>query len=48
MLARWSLRTRLVTVVTVALLPVLALSAWNAMREQRMTCLLYTSDAADE
>jgi len=37
MLARWSLRTRLVTVVTVALLPVLALSAWNAMREQRMT-----------
>ncbi|GEP56525.1 sensor histidine kinase [Reyranella soli] len=36
MLAGWSLRTRLVVVVTVALLPVLALSAWYAVREQRM------------
>jgi two-component sensor histidine kinase len=35
MLAGWSLRTRLVLVVTVALLPVLALSAWYAVREQR-------------
>ncbi len=35
MLAGWSLRTRLVVVVTVALLPVLALSAWYAVREQR-------------
>ena len=35
MLAGWSLRTRLVVVVTVALLPVLALSAWHAVREQR-------------
>ncbi|MPZ32144.1 MAG: HAMP domain-containing protein [Rhodospirillales bacterium] len=37
MLAGWSLRTRLVVVVTVALLPVLALSAWYAVREQRAT-----------
>ncbi len=37
MLAGWSLRTRLVAVVTVALLPVLALSAWYAVREQRTT-----------
>lgn len=37
MLAGWSLRTRLVIVVTVALLPVLALSAWYAVREQHMT-----------
>lgn len=36
MLAGWSLRTRLVVVVTIALLPVLALSAWYAVREQRM------------
>ncbi|SEN78792.1 Two-component sensor histidine kinase, contains HisKA and HATPase domains [Rhodospirillales bacterium URHD0017] len=35
MLASWSLRTRLVVVVTVALLPVLALAAWYAVREQR-------------
>jgi two-component sensor histidine kinase len=35
MLARWSLRTRLVAVVTVALLPVLALAAWHSAREQR-------------
>jgi two-component sensor histidine kinase len=35
MLAGWSLRTRLVLVVTVALLPVLALAAWYAVREQR-------------
>ena len=34
MLAGWSLRTRLVVVVTVALLPVLALAAWYAVREQ--------------
>jgi two-component sensor histidine kinase len=37
MLAGWSLRTRLVAVVTLALLPVLALSAWYAQREQRTT-----------
>jgi two-component sensor histidine kinase len=37
MLAGWSLRTRLVVVVTVALLPVVALSAWYAVREQRAT-----------
>ena len=37
MLAGWSLRTRLVVVVTIALLPVLALSAWYAVREQRVT-----------
>ena len=37
MLAGWSLRTRLVLVVMVALLPVLALSAWYAVREQRTT-----------
>jgi two-component sensor histidine kinase len=35
MLARWSLRTRLVALVTVALLPVLALAAWHSAREQR-------------
>jgi two-component sensor histidine kinase len=34
MLARWSLRTRLVAVVTVALLPVVALAAWHSAREQ--------------
>src|SRR5262245_55942094 len=39
MLAGWSLRTRLVVIVTIALLPVLALSAWYAVREQRMTKL---------
>ena len=39
MLAGWSLRTRLVLVVTVALLPVLALSAWYAVREQRASQL---------
>ena len=37
MLARWSLRSRLVAVVTLALLPVLALSAWHATAEQRRT-----------
>lgn len=36
MLAGWSLRTRLVVVVTIALLPVLALAAWYAVREQRV------------
>ena len=35
MLAGWSLRTRLVVVVTIALLPVLALAALYAVREQR-------------
>src|SRR5690242_6760154 len=35
MLAGWSLRTRLVGIVTIALVPVLALSAWYAVREQR-------------
>jgi two-component sensor histidine kinase len=35
MLAGWSLRTRLVVVVTIALLPVLGLAAWHAVREQR-------------
>ena len=35
MLAGWSLRTRLVVVVAIALLPVLALAAWYAVREQR-------------
>lgn len=35
MLARWSLRTRLVAVVTIALLPVLVLAAWYSAREQR-------------
>jgi two-component sensor histidine kinase len=35
MLAGWSLRTRLVVVVTIALLPVLVLAAWHAVREQR-------------
>ena len=33
MLAGWSLRTRLVVVVTIALLPVLALGAWYPVRE---------------
>ena len=37
MLAGWSLRTRLVVIVTIALLPVLALSAGYAVREQRTT-----------
>jgi two-component sensor histidine kinase len=37
MLAHWSLRSRLVAVVTLALLPVLALSAWHAVAEQRRT-----------
>jgi two-component sensor histidine kinase len=37
MLAHWSLRSRLVAVVTLALLPVLALSAWHAVAEQRQT-----------
>jgi len=35
MLARWSLRTKLTAAITVALLPVLALSAWQAVGEQR-------------
>ena len=35
MLARWSLRTKLVAAVTGALLPVLALFAWYAIVEQR-------------
>jgi two-component sensor histidine kinase len=35
MLAGWSLRTRLVVLVTIALLPVVALSAWYTVREQR-------------
>src|SRR5215470_288361 len=35
MLARWSLRSRLVAVVAVALLPLVALSGWYAMREQQ-------------
>jgi two-component sensor histidine kinase len=39
MLARWSLRTRLVAMVTVALLPVLALAAWHGAREQQRTDL---------
>src|SRR5690242_11527092 len=39
MLARWSLRTRLVAVVTLALLPVLALAAFYANREQQRTGL---------
>ncbi len=39
MLARWSLRAKLVAVVTVALLPVLALSAWYSADEQRKTDL---------
>ncbi len=37
MLARWSLRSRLVAAVIVALLPVLALSAWSAIIAQRKT-----------
>src|SRR5688572_33456620 len=46
MLAGWSLRTRLVLVVTVALLPVLALSAWYAVREQRANQLRETEAVA--
>ena len=46
MLAGWSLRTRLVVVVTVALLPVLALSAWYAVREQRMDRLRHAEAVA--
>ncbi|MBX9874218.1 MAG: sensor histidine kinase [Beijerinckiaceae bacterium] len=46
MLAGWSLRTKLVAVVTVALLPVLALSAWYAVREQRTTELRRTAAVA--
>jgi two-component sensor histidine kinase len=46
MLAGWSLRTRLVLVVTVALLPVLALSAWYAVREQRATQLRHAEAVA--
>ena len=46
MLAGWSLRTRLVLVVTVALLPVLALSAWYAVREQRATQLRHADAVA--
>jgi two-component sensor histidine kinase len=42
MLARRSLRTKLVAAVTVALLPVLALSAWYAVVEQRRTDLRRT------
>ncbi len=42
MLAGWSLRTRLVVVVTIALLPVLALAACYAVREQRATELRRT------
>lgn len=37
MLARWSLRSRLVAAVTLALLPIVALSAWHALAEQRRT-----------
>ncbi len=37
MLAGWSLRSRLVAVVTLALLPVLLLSAWHASVEQHRT-----------
>jgi len=37
MMAGWSLRTRLVAVVSMALLPVLALAGWYAVREQRAT-----------
>jgi two-component sensor histidine kinase len=46
MLAGWSLRTRLVVVVTIALLPVLALSAWHAVREQRATQLRQAESVA--
>lgn len=46
MLAGWSLRTRLVVVVTIALLPVLALSAWHAVREQRASELRRTEAVA--
>jgi alpha-D-ribose 1-methylphosphonate 5-triphosphate diphosphatase PhnM len=46
MLAGWSLRTRLVVVVTIALLPVLALSAWNAVREPRASELRRTEAVA--
>jgi two-component sensor histidine kinase len=46
MLAGWSLRTRLVVVVTIALLPVLALAALYAVREQRMTELRRTEVVA--
>jgi len=35
--ARWSLRTRLVAVVAVTLLPVLALAAWNATEQMRLS-----------
>lgn len=35
MLARWSLRSRLVAVVAVTLLPLVALSGWYAKREQQ-------------
>src|SRR5262245_22609577 len=35
MLARWSLRSRLVAVVAIVLLPLVALSAWYANREQQ-------------
>ncbi len=37
MLAHWSLRTRLVAFVAVVLSPVLALSAWDAVRETRLS-----------
>ena len=39
MLAGWSLRSRLVSVITLALLPVLALSAWHASVEQQRSDL---------
>ncbi|MBI2736029.1 MAG: hypothetical protein HYX38_05685 [Rhodospirillales bacterium] len=42
MLAGWSLRTRLVGIVAIALLPVLALAAWYAVRDQRASELRRT------
>lgn len=39
MLARWSLRTKLVALVALALVPVLALSAWQARVEQDAVAL---------
>ena len=35
MLSRWSLRSRLAAAVTMALLPIVAVSAWHALAEQR-------------
>src|SRR5262245_11496260 len=39
MLARWSLRSRLVAVVAIALLPLVVLSGWYAKREQQRSDL---------